>query len=178
MMAVPGKGAEHAWHGDDRSPVEDIESLRERSAENPDFMTFFVTGEPQPQGSTKSFYIKRINSVVTTHGNKDTKAWQERIAIAAGQANTSRAIVFYSGDSKFGYKVECEFIFTKPKSAPKKRTLNTKRPDLDKLVRAVLDGLTNSIIPDDAQVVEIAAKKRYGAVDECPGARITITRLR
>jgi Holliday junction resolvase RusA-like endonuclease len=160
------------------SPIDDMDYGIEASSETENQIVFFVAGEPQPQGSTKSFYVKRINKVVTTHGNKDTKAWRARIANEAQRANEARNLSFYSGDCNHGYKVTCVFTFTKPKSAPKRRNLNTKRPDLDKLVRAVLDGLTNVIIPDDAQVVEIAASKRYGVSDESPGARIMVTRLR
>ena len=177
-MGATGHASDRGCAEDERSPVEYIELLKESSAEDSDTITFFVSGEPQPQGSTKSFYVKRINKVVTTHGNKDTKAWRMRIGNEAQRANEARAVFFYSGDCNHGYKVDCVFTFTKPKSAPKRRTLNTKRPDLDKLVRAVLDGLTNVIIPDDAQVVDIIAAKRYGTSDERPGAKITITRLR
>jgi crossover junction endodeoxyribonuclease RusA len=164
--------------GHETSPIDDIDYDLEASKETDDQIAFFVAGEPKPQGSTKSFYVKRINKVVTTHGNKDTKAWRARIANEAQRANERRALSFYSGDCSHGYRVACIFIFTKPRSAPKRRHLNTKRPDLDKLVRAVLDGLTNVIIPDDSQVVQITASKRYGASEESPGASITVTRLR
>ena len=36
-------------------------------------------------------------------------------------------------------------------------------PDLDKLIRAVLDGLTGVAYEDDGQVVQIEAQKLYGA---------------
>ena len=36
-------------------------------------------------------------------------------------------------------------------------------PDLDKLIRAVLDGLTAIAYVDDGQVVSIVAEKAYGA---------------
>jgi len=47
------------------------------------------------------------------------------------------------------------------------------RPDLDKLIRAVLDGLTTGgAWRDDSQVCELAARKEYG---ERPGCYILIT---
>jgi hypothetical protein len=46
-----------------------------------------------------------------------------------------------------------------------------KRPDADKLARAVLDAITESgTIRDDAQVVSLQVRKRYGQ----PGVRITL----
>ena len=69
------------------------------------------------------------------------------------------------------------FIFVKPKSTPKKVRLNTKRPDLDKLIRAVLDGITDVLIPDDAQVISITAGKEYAERDEPPGLQIAVTRV-
>ena len=47
--------------------------------------------------------------------------------------------------------------------APKtvKRAMPTVPPDLDKLVRAVLDGLTGVVYADDSQVVSIKATKYY-----------------
>jgi Holliday junction resolvase RusA-like endonuclease len=38
----------------------------------------------------------------------------------------------------------------------------TVPPDLDKLIRAVLDGLTGVAYKDDGQVVKITAVKIYG----------------
>lgn len=50
------------------------------------------------------------------------------------------------------YVVRQSYIWKQPASAP----------DLDKLVRAVLDALTGLAYHDDAQVVEIHARKVYG----------------
>jgi Holliday junction resolvase RusA-like endonuclease len=61
------------------------------------------------------------------------------------------------------------FIFLKPKTV--KRDFPSVPPDLDKLVRGVLDALTAIAYVDDGQVVEIYAKKSYGLV---PGVKIQI----
>jgi len=133
---------------------------------------FFVAGTPVPQGSTKAFYIKKTQKVVTTHSNKSTDAWRQRVASEAQRALNGRG--FYEEDQRTGYEVLLTFIFERPKSQPKKWTLNTKRPDLDKLVRAVLDGLTGIAFPDDSQVVRIVAEKRYTEVDEGPGLVVKV----
>lgn len=165
----------------DISPIDDTGYLAEQerpNGESDDSIEFFVSGEPVPQGSTRSYYIKKLNRVVTTHGNRNTKEWQRRIRDEAERANEKRAVSFYSGDRNFGYSVAAVFIFQRPKSLPKKWKLNTKRPDLDKLIRALLDGLANYLLPDDSQVVHISASKRYGSIDEKPGVRIRVVRLR
>ncbi|OPY34664.1 MAG: Endodeoxyribonuclease RusA [Methanomassiliicoccales archaeon PtaU1.Bin124] len=163
----------------EQSPVEDFLNLDAKvgSVVHSDLIDFFVAGEPIPQGSTKSFYIKKLDRVVTTHGNRNTERWRQRIATEAQHTNESRGMNFFCDDRRCGYQVCLEFVFTKPKSTPKKHNLNTKRPDLDKLIRAVLDGITGVLIPDDAQVVSISASKSYCCGDEAPGLHISVKRL-
>jgi len=158
----------------ERSPTEDIVA----HDEDDDLIHFFVGGEPQPKGSTRAFYVKKLDRVVTTNSNRNTKQWQLRIAMEAQRANECRKVSFYSPDKCYGYEVETSFIFQRPKSLPKKVSLNTKRPDLDKLIRAVLDALANVIIPDDAQVISISSKKRYADGSEMPGAEILVRRIK
>lgn len=161
--------------GYERSPVED---MAEGGSEVEDEIRFFVAGEPQPKGSTRSFYVKKIDRVVTTTTNKNTKQWQLRIATEAQRANESRKTSFFQPDKGSGYEVDALFLFVRPKSLPKKVRSNTKRPDLDKLVRALLDGLADILIPDDSQVVSIKAGKRYIEPGETPGADIRLRRTR
>ncbi len=51
-----------------------------------------------------------------------------------------------------------------------------KKPDVDKLVRAILDSLTGIVYHDDAQVIQVAAAKRYSP-DGQPGAKVTVQYL-
>lgn len=63
------------------------------------------------------------------------------------------------------------FTLTKPKSS--KRHLPTTKPDLDKLIRSVNDGLVDSgIIPSDEQITAIYSTKSFG---DRPGVLVTIT---
>jgi Holliday junction resolvase RusA-like endonuclease len=155
-----------------------MEDMAEDEGGAEDEIRFFVAGDPQPKGSTRSFYVKKIERVVTTTTNKNTKQWQLRIATEAQHANESRRVSFYKPDKECGYEVEAMFLFTRPKSLPKKVRTNTKRPDLDKLVRALLDGLADILLPDDSQVIRIKAAKRYIEPGETPGAEIRVRRIR
>lgn len=76
-------------------------------------------------------------------------------------------------------RLEVDFYLERPKSVPQgKRPLPIVAPDLDKLVRAVGDGIGQSgmIWGDDSQIVEIVARKYYADERE-PGATIQISQL-
>jgi Holliday junction resolvase RusA-like endonuclease len=73
----------------------------------------------------------------------------------------------------------CELIvnFYMPKPASVKRSLPTVSPDLDKLIRAVGDSLTDSgVVLDDSRIVRISARKLY-AIGIEPGATILVKTL-
>ena len=109
---------------------------------------FFVDGLPVPQGS-----MKVINGRVIHNKGSELAAWRSAIALTA-RNNGARPIP----DPVF---IEIKFYLPKPRTV--KRAEPSVAPDLDKLVRAVLDGLTAIAYVDDGQVTEIAAQKAYGA---------------
>ncbi|MFA5378957.1 MAG: RusA family crossover junction endodeoxyribonuclease [Dehalococcoidia bacterium] len=53
------------------------------------------------------------------------------------------------------------FYVPKPKSASKKVTMPTHKPDLDNYLKLLLDALNKFVIPDDSQVVSIISGKRF-----------------
>jgi Holliday junction resolvase RusA-like endonuclease len=59
-------------------------------------------------------------------------------------------------------------------SAPK---YHIKKPDLDKLVRAIQDSLTKVIWQDDKQIVDIEAHKYYETNDTPPGVSICVREI-
>lgn len=72
--------------------------------------------------------------------------------------------------------VDVTFILKRPKATPKTRTPPAiKKPDIDKTVRAVLDAMTDIVYSDDAQVIEVRARKRLADIDETTGAIIKVT---
>ena len=126
---------------------------------------FFVPGVPQPQGS-KTGYIKSGRAVVVDKNPRLLKPWRVAVAEAARAAWEYRELL------EGPVRVEAVFVLLRPKSVT--RELPHVRPDVDKLARAVLDGVTDAgnVWVDDAQVVQLDVSKRYGPV---PGVHVMIT---
>jgi len=56
-------------------------------------------------------------------------------------------------------------------------TRHGKRPDADKLARAVLDGLTGVVFVDDSQVFDLSVLKTWQKRDEPEGCYIKVTEI-
>lgn len=117
---------------------------------------FRVEGQPIPQGSMKVF-----NGHVVHSQGSALAVWRSAISYSARKAGAF--------PKKDAMTITMAFIMQKPKTV--KRDYPTVPPDLDKLIRAVLDALTAVAYVDDSQVCEIYATKGYGLV---PGVRIQI----
>lgn len=139
--------------------------------------SFFVAGVPATKGSTKSFRSSNSRRIVTKSDNPRTKSWQRTVGLAARAAGCRPA------DGPI--KVSMEFRLQRPLShrgtgrnastiRPGAPRAHTSKPDADKLIRAVLDGLTRVAWEDDAQVVEIAARKTYANSSVELGVQITL----
>ena len=131
-----------------------------------------VLGVPVPQGSMKAWVTKEGKPVITS-ANKGLRAWRDLVAKAASDAMMSRPkeLVYdsFSGFIDGAVGLDLQVFLPLPKSAPKRKRLrHQKRPDLDKLIRAVLDALTGVVFRDDSQVCAISAQKDYD-YDHAPG---------
>jgi Holliday junction resolvase RusA-like endonuclease len=137
----------------------------------PRVLQFTVYGKPEPQGSARAF-VRAGHASITTD-NKKLRPFRSEVTRMARADAFERELsepVFAKGTS---VRVDLYFRFLRPPSA-KKRTHPVVKPDLDKLVRAILDSLTGVGFADDGQVVEIIARKIYDTV-EC--ADISVTEL-
>jgi Holliday junction resolvase RusA-like endonuclease len=110
-------------------------------------INFFVDGQPIPQGS-----MKVINGHVIHSQGSALASWRSSIALAAKMAGAKPHLE----------PVEIEMIFTMARPRTVTRPEPSVAPDLDKLVRAVLDGLTAIAYRDDGQVTTLTASKIYG----------------
>lgn len=128
-----------------------------------------VPGVPQPKGSLKAFRHARSRRIVVTSDNPKLKQWQRAVRTAALHGR--------GWDDPFDgpVTVACVFLLPRPRSYPKRVVAHTRKPDLDKLVRAVLDALAaDGLFGDDAAVVELHATKAYACDGFQPGVLITV----
>jgi Holliday junction resolvase RusA-like endonuclease len=128
-------------------------------------VSFSITGDPASQGSHAI-----MNGRIVQVNSKKHKAWRNAI--------TQTALATLPADWE-PIDEPCELIvnFYMPKPASVKRSLPTVSPDLDKLIRAVGDSLTDSgVVVDDSRIVRISARKLYATGIE-PGATIEVKTL-
>lgn len=131
-------------------------------------LSFFVAGNPVPKGSFRAF--NNGGRPVITNNNPKTKDWEMRIAHEA-QANIGDWPPNFDGP----VSIAIAFVFPRPKSLKKSEFFHIKRPDLDKLIRASLDGITGILIKDDSQVWHIESDKSYECDDIQPGVYIHLS---
>lgn len=129
---------------------------------------FTVYGKPEAQGSVKAFMPKGWTRPVLTSTNKNLKGWRH---VVASEAQLHAGAPVPRGRP---VRLHVSFVLERPKSLPRKVQAHTKKPDLDKLVRAIKDALTGVLYADDSQVTVIEASKAYGAV---PCVRIRVEDL-
>lgn len=133
-------------------------------------VAFDVAGIPVPQGSMKGF--ARGNRAILTSDNERLKPWRTAVTCAAADARGPHNLMVEA------VEITMHFRLPVPKTAPKrKRLAAVKRPDLDKLTRAVLDALTGVLFADDSQVVRLVAEKVL-AYDSPPGVAIVVQEAR
>ena len=119
---------------------------------------FSVGGKPAPQGSKNAY--NRGGRIVLVESSKDLPEYRSWVTACASDEAAAQEWVKPSRDTPM--EVIVTFVLRKPKSV--KREHPTTPPDLDKLVRAVLDGITqaDNVWHDDSQVTRIMAYKMYG----------------
>lgn len=143
---------------------------------------FAVRGIPVAQGSPRAFIAGGRAVVVSgakgqgSHG-QGLHAWRTAIASEARSAMT--ALPALGGP----VQVLARFVMARPKSHLRSDGTSTvkgapryPRLDIDKLSRALLDGLTGVVFDDDSQVVWLSAEKAWD--DEMrgwQGVEVTVT---
>jgi Holliday junction resolvase RusA-like endonuclease len=128
----------------------------------------FVRGKPLPKGSLKT--VRRGEKTVWVNDNPDLDGWEECIADTIGwKAGHLRR-------DPITAPVDLEVTFHLPRSATTKfptAPIGHGMGDLDKLIRAIGDGLTRAgVWKDDALVARITAEKIY-TLDR-PGVTVTL----
>lgn len=118
----------------------------------------FVPGVPAPQGSKSFVGRARSGRAILVESSRAVKPW--RATIAEALRKDGLPLLIYA--AHVPVHATLTFVMPRPKATP--RGTNppaTKRPDLDKLVRAVFDAIgTAEVWHDDSQVTMLSAFKR------------------
>lgn len=145
-------------------------------------LAFVVYGKPAAQGSKI-----RTKYALRDSNDHQLTPWRNSVSLSAHLEQQGAARIDHP------VHVRCVFYFDRPKShyrtgrnahllrdnAP---TVPTRVGDIDKLQRALLDGITDSgVWVDDSLVTSIRAEKRWTAPDaamQVPGAVVEISKAR
>lgn len=125
-------------------------------------LRFVVRGVAVPQGSTRAFVVK--GRAVTTNKTPALIAWRQAVAEEARKVAPSDLM-------RGALAVSCYFAFEPVKARKKQGMAHYQRPDVDKLLRAVLDACTGVLWIDDAQVCVLRGQKVYLSPPYC---RVTV----
>lgn len=129
---------------------------------------FHIDGVPVPQGSKKGFSRPGSTIVQLVDDNKKTlKPWRELV--------TATTMAAYSGPRVEG-PVMLQLVFETVRPVSVKREHPAVKPDVDKLMRAICDAITDAgLWRDDAQVCIAHISKVYA---ERPGVLVRIGELK
>lgn len=137
-------------------------------------LQFFVPGEPIPEGSTKAF--SRGGKVVVIHDNQRLASWRAVVCmvslVAAGEQGWPER---FDGP----VMVVAKFWLPRPKTV--KRAVPSVKPDLDKLQRALGDGLCpkrgDGVLAEDSRIIAWSATKAYADDLNPAGASVKVVSL-
>jgi crossover junction endodeoxyribonuclease RusA len=127
-------------------------------------LVMFVPGRPAPQGSKR-----HVGNGILLESSRAVAPWRTTVAWHAADA-------FRGAPLDGPIVARFEFVMPRPTSLPKRKPTppHTKRPDVDKLARAVMDALSGVVWRDDSQVTDMHPTKRYAELDEQPGVNIRV----
>jgi len=141
-------------------------------------LSFFVSGLPVPQGSMKAITIKnqKHTQLIATNDGA-LKAWRKRVVDVAELAIAATG---WPLDCALPVKVACRFLLPMPESrlkAIRTQGIDFARypPDLDKLMRAIGDALTDAdVVIDDSRIVSLGLSKYEVLEDELCGVEVVV----
>jgi len=116
-----------------------------------------VPGEPKP-------WQVWVRMSAPTPGYLAFKAWQQTIQAKCLGIWRNKPLI------ETAVEIHLEFVRSYPKNLPKKEASRERRlkealvrkPDLDNLCKAAIDGVKGIILKDDTVVTKLSAEKRFG----------------
>lgn len=127
-------------------------------------MEFFVEGNPQ--GKARPRFSHKTGTVYTPSKTAEyEKKIQKSFLAAGGKLIPGDCYVHVSVDSYF----EVPKSYTKGKRLACQHNINrpAKKPDIDNVLKAVLDALNGVAYVDDRQVIEVRCRKWYAQSTGC-----------
>jgi len=124
-----------------------------------------VMGEPVPKGRPRVAIRGRFPVFYTPKETREAEDDFVKQAVKSGKPGFP---------TEGPVSINIRFYKKRPKSKPKGERHWTSKPDLDNLVKLVLDAMNKIFFKDDAQVVQITAFKEY---DEVPRTEVIIIEL-
>ncbi len=141
-------------------------------------IAFAIPGEPVPQGRPR---VAVVHGFARVYQPAKSTRWQEQVRLFAIDGMQP------DGEPIAGpVRLDVAFFLARPgrlcwKSRPMPETWAPNMPDLDNLVKAVLDGINKIAILDDRQIVQLAARKMYcagpGYGEQMPRVEVTLREL-
>lgn len=127
--------------------------------------SFRVYGKPIPKGSHKAFI--RNGRAYITDIQKHLLQWQKAIRAEALKVKNSYTNVDWNNNAiclglTFRFEHPKNHFTTKGKPSKNFALIHTKKPDFDKLARAVNDSLTGVLFKDDCRSFILPGLKFYG----------------
>jgi Holliday junction resolvase RusA-like endonuclease len=138
-----------------------------------DWTHILIPGDPVAQGRPRFYPVgKPGKQHMAAVDPPKSKRWK------AHAQDHMRSEVDQPADRLDPIRLELMAVFACPKSDYRKRTprprrSHTKRPDIDNVLKAVLDAGTGVLWIDDDQVCEVHARKIIGAQDEAPRVELS-----
>lgn len=134
----------------------------------PEFQ-FALSGKPAPQGSKNAY--NRGGRIVLVESSKNLPEYRSWVSACASDEAAAQGWVKPERDTP----IEVIIGFQLERPATVRRPHPTTPPDLDKLIRAVLDGITQAgnVWHDDSQVTSLVSHKTYATA----GSGLTIVKV-
>ena len=177
-----GNGCISNTAGPWKAPELDSPAQRAKWDRSKPYIHLKFLGEPAPQGSkvqTKWGGLKEVSTKI--------QPWRASVQYACEKQYHGEPIAE-------PVALDVTFLLPRPKGdfstakgkedqlKPSAPVHHTKTPDVDKLLRGLLDPMTvrcgGNVLSDDSVVVELQARKRYAEVKESVGALVTVRLLR
>ena len=144
-------------------------------------LAVFVRGIPKPQGRPR--IVRFPNGKAGLKDPEASRDWKNYVRMCVAEKVQEPISGPVALELWFYLPIPKSFSRRKRLAALSGEILPAKKPDLDNLVKAVLDALLGVALQDDKQIVELRAGKLYGAVPGVeifvlpPGSKTTLPRL-